>query len=70
VIDVFTGFKLRETHDFQKEVCFLGYSDEYNLLVSISWDKQIRIYKDFNELDKKPDKDCNILIQSKEKKCH
>lgn len=59
MLDIFTGFKIRVFKDFTKEICFLGYSGEYRLLISASWDKQIRIYKDFNEINKKPDKDCN-----------
>ncbi len=46
MIDIFTGFKLSEMMDFNKELCNLSYSNEYKLLISVGWDKQIRIYND------------------------
>jgi WD40 repeat protein len=57
MIDIFTGFKIRNYKDYTKEVCYLGYSPAYNLLISSGLDKQVRIYKDFNEYNKKQDKD-------------
>ena len=57
MIDIFTGFKLSEMMDFNKELCNLSYSNEYKLLISVGWDKQIRIYNDSLNYKNKMDKD-------------
>ncbi|KRX08309.1 WD40-repeat-containing domain [Pseudocohnilembus persalinus] len=44
LMDILTGFVLKKLENFQKEVLFLRYSPKYNLLISGSQDKSIKIF--------------------------